>query len=203
VTTTPARRDTYHHGDLVRALVAAAVELARAGGPQAVVLREAARRVGVSATSAYRHFAGHADLLAAVRMEAQRELTAALRSEPVAEVPGGGPGERAMARLHAACRGYLRFAQAQPGLYQAAFGTRADAAVRSESFGVLAETLDDLVAGGLMPAERRPGAEIGVWSSVHGLAELLVNGPMSSLDPSEREAAVRRMLEFITRALTG
>ena len=49
------RRDRYHHGDLANALTLAATDLAREGGPEAVVLRQAARQVGVSATAAYRH----------------------------------------------------------------------------------------------------------------------------------------------------
>ncbi len=39
-------RATYHHGDLRRALLEAGLDLAREGGPDAVVLREATRRVG-------------------------------------------------------------------------------------------------------------------------------------------------------------
>ncbi len=47
-------------------LVAAGLELARAGGPDAVVLREATRMVGVVPSAAYRHFADRDELLAAV-----------------------------------------------------------------------------------------------------------------------------------------
>jgi len=43
-------RDTYRHGDLRRALLEAGIELARIGGPDAVVLREATRRAGVVPT---------------------------------------------------------------------------------------------------------------------------------------------------------
>ena len=63
----PAPRATYRHGDLRRALLDAGVELARQGGPDAVVLREATRRAGVAPNAAYRHFANRDDLLAAVR----------------------------------------------------------------------------------------------------------------------------------------
>ncbi|MES2609602.1 MAG: helix-turn-helix domain-containing protein, partial [Pseudomonadota bacterium] len=50
-------RSTYRHGDLRRALLDAGIELARQGGPDAVVLREATRRAGVAPNAAYRHFA--------------------------------------------------------------------------------------------------------------------------------------------------
>jgi len=55
-------------------LVAAGLELARAGGPEAVVLREATRMVGVVPNAAYRHFADRDELLAAVCGAAMREL---------------------------------------------------------------------------------------------------------------------------------
>jgi AcrR family transcriptional regulator len=55
---------TYHHGNLRPALVETAVELARATGPEGVVLREVARQTGVSHNAAYRHFADRDELLA-------------------------------------------------------------------------------------------------------------------------------------------
>src|SRR5580692_5660841 len=55
-------------------LIAAGLELARAGGPDAVVLREATRMVGVVPNAAYRHFADRDELLAAVAVAAMREL---------------------------------------------------------------------------------------------------------------------------------
>ena len=64
----------YHHGDLRNALVTQATALARAGGPDAVVLREAARRVGVSPSAAYRHFPNREGLLAAVASRAREAL---------------------------------------------------------------------------------------------------------------------------------
>ena len=151
----PEARTTYHHGDLANALVEAAVELAREGGPQAIVLREAARRVGVSATSAYRHFADYDDLTGAVKLRAQRALTDAMLAEPV---PAHNDAQRqALARLRALGRGYLRFAQAEPGLFRAAFNLDAPSSGTSESFALLADALDGLVASGAMASARRPG----------------------------------------------
>ncbi|HUJ07119.1 MAG TPA: TetR family transcriptional regulator, partial [Streptosporangiaceae bacterium] len=63
-------RTSYHHGDLPNALADAATEMARVGGPDAIVLRAAARAAGVSAAAAYRHFADHDELLQVVRERA-------------------------------------------------------------------------------------------------------------------------------------
>jgi AcrR family transcriptional regulator len=196
------QRTTYHHGDLANALVEAGVELAREGGPQAIVLREAARRVGVSPTSAYRHFADHEDLISAVKVRAQRALTEAMMAE---SVPAHGDAEsRALARLRAQGRGYLRFAQAEPGLFRAAFNFDAPSSETSESFALLSEALDGLVASGAIAPARRPGAETWVWATVHGLAELLIDGgPLSRLGKAKRAAEIERTLDFVARGLVS
>src|SRR5580692_4005264 len=82
-------------------LIAAGLELARAGGPDAVVLREATRIVGVVPNAAYRHFADRDDLLAAVSTAAMRELAARMAAG-VAQVPGAyGDAVAAQQRLGA------------------------------------------------------------------------------------------------------
>ena len=83
---TPART-TYRHGDLRRALLEAGIALARAGGPDAVVLREATRRAGVVPNAAYRHFANRQDLLEAVRSAALSELAKTMEAETRQDAP--------------------------------------------------------------------------------------------------------------------
>ena len=60
-------------------MVAAGVEMARRGGPEAMVLREVTRRVGVAPSAAYRHFADPRALLDAVCSAAQAALAVAIR----------------------------------------------------------------------------------------------------------------------------
>ena len=73
-------RRPYHHGNLPNALRAAARAILDEDGPDVVGLRETARRVGVSPTAAYRHFANKEDLLASVAAEGFRELAAAMET---------------------------------------------------------------------------------------------------------------------------
>src|SRR5260221_1338805 len=80
-TRVPPVRSTYRHGDLRRALLDAGIALARDGGPDAVVLREATRRAGVVPNAAYRHFASRQELLQAVRAAALSALATAMESE--------------------------------------------------------------------------------------------------------------------------
>src|SRR5262250_2928110 len=102
-------------------LIAAGLELARAGGPDAVVLREATQMVGVVPNAAYRHFADRDELLAAVCAAAMRELTARMAAG-VARVRGKyGDPAAARRRLDAIGRAYLEFARDEPGLFATAF----------------------------------------------------------------------------------
>src|SRR5437660_10486599 len=107
--TGPPARSTYRHGDLRRALLEAGVELARGGGPDAVVLREATRRAGVVPNAAYRHFASRQELLQAVRSAALSELAVAMEAELARVRRGRHPADFARANLRATGTGYLRF----------------------------------------------------------------------------------------------
>jgi AcrR family transcriptional regulator len=203
-------RGTYHHGDLANALTVAATQLAREGGPEAVVLREAARSVGVSATAAYRHFAGHGDLIHAVKEQAQAALADRMRAELTAGEPETDPARDALRRLFAIGIGYLGFALDEPGLFRTAF-CRGDRGYEgplvgmpeSPAYQLLAETLDALVATGEMPAQRRPYAEIFAWSCTHGLAMLMLDGPLSQLPEAERQQAITHTLDGVVHGLAG
>src|ERR1700745_2609667 len=75
----PGAKKGYHHGALHSALIDASIDLAREGGPDRVILREAARAAGVSHSAAYRHFADRDALLAEVSRRARNELAVEMR----------------------------------------------------------------------------------------------------------------------------
>src|SRR5882672_7678585 len=80
----------YHHGDLRRVLIDAALGLAEEGGAEAVSVREAARRAGVSPGAPFRHFPSRVALMTAVAEEAQRRFRAEIEVA-LSEVPAGDP----------------------------------------------------------------------------------------------------------------
>lgn len=210
-TATPPVRSTYRHGDLRRALLDAGVELARAGGPDAVVLREATRRAGVAPNAAYRHFANRQDLLLAVRVAAVAAVAVAMETEMARLSRKGTPVQRAHAHLRAVGAGYLRFAQTEPGLFRTAFGSRfyvdrpIDMAGTGEEqhnpLAHLSVALDELVSAGALPAARRPGAEYLAWSTVHGLALLVIDGPLGEMSSQQIDALGQRLLDMVERGL--
>jgi AcrR family transcriptional regulator len=91
-TTHPPAPKPYHHGDLRRVLIDAALQLVGEGGPEAVSVREAARRAGVSPGAPFRHFPSRDALMNAVAEEAQRrfrtEIEAALAAAPASDPLG-------------------------------------------------------------------------------------------------------------------
>jgi AcrR family transcriptional regulator len=206
-----ADRRGYHHGDLRRALLDAGVELARAGGPEAVVLRAATRAAGVAPNAAYRHFADRDALLGAVSLVAQGQVAAAMEQELARLAPATDPLEAARAAVRAVGRGYLRYARTEPGLFRTAFSVNddlrhaADPAGRGPGgrtpFELLGRALDALVAAGALPPEHRPGADLLAWSAVHGLATLLLTGPLRALDAATVDALGRRLLDMVERGL--
>lgn len=205
--TTPPRT-AYRHGDLPAALLAAGIELARLGGPEAVVLREATRRVGVSPNAAYRHFADHRALLRSVCDVAMSQLARAMEAEQTT-VPRASPERKARLRLRAVGAGYLRYAREEPGLFRTAFSAAVelvdDGAARGSSgltpFGLLNAALDDLVTVGLLAPERRPDAELTAWSAVHGLSMLLIDGPLRHLDDAHADRVGQQLLDHVEAGL--
>jgi AcrR family transcriptional regulator len=204
------RRASYHHGDLPNALADAATDMARAGGPDAVVLRAAARAAGVSAAAAYRHFADHDELLAVVRRRALDALEAAMRQSLDSITPLPDPAQQSVQRLRALGQAYIRFALADPGLFRTAFCRPdkpvPDAAERmadSGPYALLSGVLDELVQHGVLDAGRRAGAEIPAWAAVHGLATLLLDGPLALISAEDRADAIKRMSDFMLNGIKG
>lgn len=207
VNMTPRTSRPQHPDGVAAALLAAGTALAREGGPEAVVLREATRRVQVSPAAAYRHFADHRALLGAVGAVAMSELAEAMElGQP--RVDEGDPAELARLRLRAVGAGYLRYARDEPGLFRTAFATVEEVGHADEGRGrsgltpleLLTAALDGLVEVGRLPARRRPGAELVAWSAVHGLATLL-HGPLRGLDDDEVHEVSAQLLDTIERGL--
>ena len=208
----PLVRSTYRHGDLRRALIDAGIALARAGGPDAVALREATRRAGVVPNAAYRHFASRQALLQAVRTAALSALAKAMENELALLRRSRRRADFARASLRAIGTSYLRFAREETGLFRTAFALSPDDAQRPADpgmagtsglnpFELLGAALDRLVETGVLPPARRPDAEYLAWSAVHGLAMLVIDGPLRNLTPAQTDAIGQRLLDMVEKGL--
>jgi AcrR family transcriptional regulator len=183
----------YHHTNLRKTLLDAAVALVGEVGPRAFTLREVARRAGVSHNAPYRHFASKDELLMAVAAEGFERMTAVMEKAMK-------PGESPLERLQLCGLGYVDFALKWPQHLQVMFDLPAPArndceVVGENAFQVLlgcimaAQASGDLAAGDPLPL---------AWTArslVHGIAKLAISGNL----PLSRRA----MLEFTRKATQG
>ncbi|MDR6427067.1 AcrR family transcriptional regulator [Variovorax paradoxus] len=208
----PAARSTYRHGDLRRALLDAGIELARDGGPEAVALREVTRRAGVVPNAAYRHFASRRELLLAVRAAALSAAAGAMEKELAVLPCDQPPVDFARAQVRAIGTAYLRFAQAEPGLFRTAFvvssedaegevGPARAGASGKDPFQLLGAAIDRLLEAGALDPSHRPNAEYLAWSAVHGLALLIIEGPLKGMDAQASHALGQRLIDMVERGL--
>ena len=176
-----------------------------ATGPRRVVLREVARRTGVSHNAAYRHFSDRAQLLAAVSEVAMDSLEQAMRRRIDALDPSR-PG-RLRPRLPARDRpGYVEFALHEQGLFRVAFsahrGRPRDNAPEPDGgpYGMLNAGLDRLVeVGTCRPATRRGRRHLlGGGARLRG--RCIAEGPLGGVR-RDRAAALATLLLAIDRAL--
>jgi AcrR family transcriptional regulator len=194
----------YHHGNLREALIEAGVDLAAKEGPDAVVLREVSRQVGVSHNAAYRHFADRDALLLAVSARATTQF-GQLMAERIAAAATGRSKAAAAARLEASGRAYVEFAVTQPGLFRIACAMSLGAVDPDgdvdHPYAQLSQRLDELVATKVITAARRQNAEIAAWSAVHGFAMLVLDGPLREAPLDERERGLDEVLRVVREGI--
>jgi AcrR family transcriptional regulator len=203
------RRDSYHHGDLRNALISSAVRLIEQCGEASFSLREAARDVGVSTNAAYRHFEDKSALLTAVAAGGLEQMATRMLEAMDLATEGRNRERPTIARFKATGRAYVEFALAHPQLYRVMFSGSGVAHLHLAAatlaiptpYQLLSRALDALAADGLLPAERRPGAELKAWSVVHGFATLALSGHGHIPVDRQRHEALESMLEFTTLGL--
>jgi AcrR family transcriptional regulator len=189
----------YHHGDLQRAIVSAALEVLSETQSTEFSLRELARRAGVSHNAPYKHFADKRVLLAAVSA-AGFELLAKRITDATERL------SNPRARLAAIARAYVRHGVENPALYRLMFGgylTGPDDG-RPAIERAAAEKTKELLAGAIVDGalgrpipntprnERKISAAILIfWSQMHGLTLLLVD---RLVGPSEKSKELSESL---------
>ncbi|MFE2019264.1 TetR/AcrR family transcriptional regulator [Streptomyces sp. NPDC059499] len=170
---------TYHHGDLRRAVLTAALDVVATEGPDALSLRDLARRAGVSHAAPAHHFKDRTGLLTAIAAEGYTLFADALTAAPDLR-------ERGVA--------YVRFAAGHPAHFQVMFRPELHHADDPELLAAKARATEALRTGisGLPESGRGSDdrlAGIAAWSLAHGFATLLLSGnlegPVDGRNPEE------------------
>lgn len=175
---------SYHHGDLRRAVLDAALDVIATEGPSAISMRDLARRAGVSHAAPAHHFGDKRGLLTAIAVEGFETLAEYL-SDTV-----GGPDE--LRELGVA---YVRFAMDHPAHFEVMF--RRDlcheddvalVAARGRTAVLLSGGVDTVVPDGSLHAG------LAAWSLAHGFATLWRGGSITDGSATETFRAISQHL---------
>lgn len=174
-------KDTYHHGNLRESLLSTALEFLQTDTLDNLSLRALAKRVGVSPTAVYSHFADKIELLIDVRTLGFRQLSEHL-SRALAQEPEAC-GEQKVRLLGL---GYMSFALQHPHLFDALFSWTPDLS-RMKSDCIEASMISECLLQdaicqmfherGVEPTKYQAAvASFSAWSHVHGLTMLVRSG---------------------------
>jgi AcrR family transcriptional regulator len=191
----PSRRPPapkpYHHGDLRRVLIDAALQLAAEGGAAAVSVREAARRAGVSPGAPFRHFPSRDALMTAVAEEAQRRFRAEIETA-LAAVTDDDP----LSRFRSFGLAYLRWAMRNPAYFEIISSGRHfdhDGAIalsrdNAELIAMAERMLAEAFAKGALRVGDLKAVLIAGRALVYGFARMNIDGHFPRWGVAEAEA---------------
>ncbi|GIJ08810.1 TetR/AcrR family transcriptional regulator [Micromonospora andamanensis] len=186
----------YHHGDLRRTLLTAAVQAIEESGPAALSLRDLARRAGVSHAAPAHHFGDRAGLFTAIAVQGFDTLAAAL-AEAGDELLDLGVA-------------YVEFAVRHRAHFEVMFHPdlhRADdaelRAARERSGAVLRAGLAHRSARPEPAADGPQGDVLAAWSIVHGFATLWLAGALPAGLGEDPGAAARSVIRHLFTPAAG
>jgi AcrR family transcriptional regulator len=198
----------YHHGDLRRVLIDAALQLAGEGGAEAVSVREAARRAGVSPGAPFRHFPSRTALMTAVAEEAQLRFRAEIDAA-LAQAPAADP----LARFRSFGLAYLRWAMRNPAHFEIissgryfdhdkAAGLSRD---NAELIGTVERTLAEAFAQGALRSADLKRVQIAGRALVYGFARMNIDGhlPRWGVAKAEVERTAEAILDLFIEGIAG
>jgi len=190
----------YHHGNLAESLLNAVDEIASQFGLESVTLRGCAKLVGVSPSSAFRHYVDKRALMTAFAARAINQLSDAMGKARSKAETEGSSGFQAVGLA------YVIFALEKPAFFRAMwreetiYTNDADYVAASDALGAhlkggFADTIEDHDAAELS------AQELLAWSAVHGLANLYIDGPVAKSKTQEEKIAwARAMIAELGRA---
>ena len=198
----------YHHGDLRRVLIDAALKLVGESGADAVSVREAARRAGVSPGAPFRHFQSRDALMSAVAGEAQRLFRAEIEAA-LAEAPAGDP----LGRFRCLGLAYMRWAMRNPTHFEIISNSRffdhdESAGVsrdNAELIELTERTLAEAFAAGQLRSSDLKRVQIAGRALVYGFARMNIDGhfPRWGVAGGEAERTAEGILDLFIEGIAS
>jgi len=202
----PPATKPYHHGDLRRALIDAALRLAEQGGVEGISVREAARLAGVSPGAPFRHFETRDALMTAVAEEAQRRFRVEIDTV-LEEAPASDP----LSRFRSFGLAYLRWAMRNPahfeiistGRYFNHDGAAALSRDNAELIAMIERLLEDALAQGQLRPSDLKTLKVAGRALVYGFARMNLDGhlPRWGVADEDIERTAEAVLDLFVGAI--
>lgn len=198
-------KKAYHHGDLRNAIITEATARARADGEKAIILREIAPQLGVSATAAYRHFTNRQQLVEEVSAKGFEAMVDWVAAE---SVPGAeaAPGLAAYVELRNAATAVVDFTAAETAWARMMIETLGASEVVAAAADRVRVLLQEIIDRGIAAGVFRPGTEVGTarvfWAGIDGLCSQVMFRVLPQDDDAAQSATARTLDLCMTDLLT-
>jgi len=174
------KKDEYHHGNLKEESLKIAFDFIRKHDIEKLTLKVLSDATNTSRSAIYRHFKSKDALIETMIVAGFEDFDAALspllleQNTPLVE------------RFYHSGKAYIDYARANPSLYRLLFGKKY-AHIREEimtlgdecsGFGALKKTIEEGQQSGLLKKADSFTQAVVVWSSLHGLASIIIDGFM-------------------------
>lgn len=192
------KKKAYHHGDLRNAIISEATSRARVSGEKAIVLREIAPQIGVSATAAYRHFTNRQQLVEEVAAQGFVELRERLLAiAPTAE--STNPVLPAYVDLRNTAVALVEFAVAEPAWARMMLENLGSSTTVAEKGMAVREVMQAIVDRGAQTGTFLPGLRLdsqrALWAAIDGLGAQAMFG-VHPMDTPEAADAIARTIDL-------
>ncbi|MFN7728077.1 MAG: TetR/AcrR family transcriptional regulator [Bdellovibrio sp.] len=199
------QKGSYQHGNLKEALISAAFASIKKSNEVDFSMRELAKTVGVTPMAAYRHYPSKESILLEIAREGFEQLSGrfehVLRDDP--------------SDLEALGTVYVEFAIENPVYFRVMFHSDLHVSKRQDnkleprpederSYQLLLGCVAQNQKKGKFKNKDTEAIAITAWSTVHGLASLMVNGNLDSRfcsDLKVSKAVIERTTALVMRGL--
>jgi len=193
-------KNSYHHGQLAESLLDAVDEIAGNFGLEAVTLRACAKLIGVSPSSAFRHYADKRALMTAFATRALQQLLASMEHAHTQATHDNAD------TFMAVTTAYIAFALDKPAFFRAMWREEG-IYIQNEHYSAASQALNNYLQGGFANTidDKDPNSlspeELLAWSSVHGLAGLFVENALGrGLSRAQKMQQAQEMVEALRKA---
>lgn len=171
-------KNSYHHGALREELIIKGIEMIHEEGLDCFSLRKVAAACNVSHTAPYKHFKNKEELIEAIIEYVMKEF-----EEEIWQVAKANPGERCLLAIGTR---YVTYMMEHKDYFNLMFLGEKQAMVvikdnrfeyeEGHPFGAFAEVASEFLKDKIADESIRNMVILQCWSTVHGLAHLLISG---------------------------